>query len=404
MPKFVYVAKNKDGKEIQGETDTSNRRDVVERLRKDGFWPVSIEEVEKKKLKKGSISDRIFTVPLKNKTIFCRHLAVMIGSGLSISKALMILASQEKNKTLQKVSEKMANNVREGISFADAIGKYPRVFNAVFVSMIRMGEISGNLEEVLKILADQLEKDHKLISKVRGAMIYPSIIVGAMIIIGILMMIFVIPKVTGIFKDFGVELPIATRIVIFVSDFMAANVWVTLGSLVSIVVGTSFFAKTKAGKRLFHKLFLKAPVLGSIVVKVNSARFSRILSSLLESGTSLVEALDITADTLGNYYFKKATREASKEVQKGIELSDILGKNRGVFPYLVVQMTEVGEETGKTPEILKKLASFYEDEVSQITQNLSSIIEPVLMIIIGAAVGLFAIAIIQPIYSVMGQI
>jgi type IV pilus assembly protein PilC len=161
------------------------------------------------------------------------------------------------------------------------------------------------------------------------------------------------------------------------------------------------FAKSPPGKRIFHKAFIKAPILGGIITKVNSARFSRILSSLLNSGTSLVESLKITSDTLGNYYFKKAVKQASKDVQKGVNLSEILQKSKDIFPYLVVQMIEVGEETGKTPEVLKNLAEFYEEEVDQVTKNMSSIIEPVLMVTIGSAVGLFAMAIIQPIYSLM---
>lgn len=404
MAKFKYIARNKDGKKIEGEMEASEKKEVVESLRKDGFWPTSLDEIEKKKKSKGvSFMDRFASVPLKNKMIFCRHLAVMIGSGLSLSKALSILASQEKNKTLKIICEKLSADVKKGISFADALEKYPHVFDSVFFSMVRMGEVSGNLEEVLKILADQLEKDHKLVSKVKGAMMYPSIIVIVMVVIGILMMIFVLPKITKIFEDFNAELPLMTQIVINVSNFMAAHSWQVIGGMVLLGVGISSFYKSSPGKKAFHKMFLKMPIFGDVVTKVNSARFSRILSSLMESGTSLVESLNITSDTLGNYYFKKAVAQASKEVQKGVELSVILRKYNKVFPYLVIQMIEVGEETGKTPEVLLKLAGFYEEEVDQITKNLSSIIEPVLMLAIGVAVGGFAIAIISPIYGIMDK-
>ena len=404
VPKYSYVAKNQAGKVEKGEMEAAEQREVVESLKKEGFWPTSISEKKKEKKRGGSILDRFLTVPLKNKMIFCRHLSVMIGSGLSLSKALVILAEQEKNKSFAKMIEKTAADVKKGVSFADAMAKYPRVFDSVFVSMVRMGEVSGNLEEILKILAEQLEKDHKLVSKVRGAMIYPSIIVVVMFVIGILIMIFVIPKITGVFSEFGAELPLLTRIIISVSGFVSKNAWLTIGIMIAVVVGIRLFSKTVPGRQIFHKLFLKGPVVGTIITKVNSARFARILSSLLESGTSLVESLKITSDTLGNYYFKKSCLKASKEVQKGVDLSKILTRYNNIFPYLVIQMMEVGEETGKTPEVLKKLAGFYEEEVDQITKNLSSIIEPVLMVIIGAAVGLFAIAIIQPIYSIMERI
>jgi len=401
MPKYKYTARNKAGEVSQGEMDATDKREVVEALRKDGFWPTAIEEQKKKQKGKGSFMDKFQKVPLKNKMIFCRHLAVMIGSGLPLSKALSILAVQEKNKTLKIICEKLSNDVKKGVSFADALEKYPNVFNSIFFSMVRMGELSGNLEEILKILADQLEKDHKLVSKIRGAMIYPSVIVVVMFVIGILMMTFVLPKITKIFDDFDAELPILTKIVINSSNFMAAHSWQVIVGLVGIVLGIRFFAKSPPGVRVFHKMFIKLPILGAIVVKVNSARFSRILSSLLDSGTSLVESLKITSDTLGNYYFKKVIKQASLEVQKGITLAEILKKHQNTFPYLVVQMIEVGEETGKTPDVLKKLAGFYEEEVDQITKNLSSIIEPILMVVIGSAVGLFAVSIISPIYSIM---
>jgi type IV pilus assembly protein PilC len=311
------------------------------------------------------------------------------------------LGNQEKNKVFKKIILTIVEDVKKGVALADAMAKYPRVFNKIFVSMVRVGEKGGSLENILKILADQLEKDHKLISKIRGALMYPAIIVVVMIIIAILMMMFVIPKITMVFEEFGAELPLMTRVVIGISDFMAENILLTFGLLFGAVAALFGFYKSNPGKKVFHKIFLKAPVIGELITKVNSARFARILSSLLESGVSLVEALDITADTLGNLYFKEAVLEASKKVQKGVSLSDVLSDYEKVFPYLVIQMVQVGEDTGQTPEILFKLAEFYEDEVEQTTQNLSSVIEPILMVVIGAAVGFFAIAIIQPIYSMM---
>ncbi|MEA1926492.1 MAG: type II secretion system F family protein [Patescibacteria group bacterium] len=401
MAKFSYTARNKAGKILKGKMDASNQREVAETLKKDGFWLTGVREIKRKKKVGSSFMDRFAKVPLKNRMIFCRHLAVMIGSGLTLSKALTILSVQEKNKVLKTVCGKLAADVKRGISFADALEKFPNVFNSIFFSMVRMGEVSGSLEEVLNILSNQLEKDHKLLSKIRGAMVYPAIIIIVMFVIGILMMTFVLPKITKIFEDFDAELPIMTQIIISTSHFMADNSWKVVGGMVITIIGICFFMKTAIGIRIFHKFYIKVPIFGSIVVKVNSARFSRILSSLLKSGTSLVDSLRITSETLGNYYFKRAVLQASKEVQKGVTLSSILERHNNIFPYLVVQMIGVGEETGKTDAVLLKLAQFYEDEVDQITKNLSSIIEPVLMVIIGAAVGFFAISIISPIYSIM---
>jgi len=403
MIKFKYIAKNEKGEEKKGEMEVSNRREVAENLRKKNFWAISIEEIKEKRSMEFSFNF-FLSVPLKNKMIFCRHLAVMITSGLPLFKALTVLSEQEKNKTFKNIINEIGINVSKGNSLASSMKKYPRVFNKIFTSMVGVGEASGNLEEILKILANQLEKDHKLISKIRGAMIYPAVIFTVMILIGILMMIFVVPNITAIFEDFDTELPVFTRILLEISSFMASNTILTLLTLVGSIGGVFAFYKTPPGVIFFHKIFLKAPIVGNIVTKVNSARFARILSSLLQSGVPLIKSLEITASTLGNYYFQQALKQSATDVQKGINLSKILSEKKEVFPYLVIQMIEVGEETGKTPDVLLNLAEFYEEEVDQITKNLSSIIEPVLMLVIGAAVGFFAVAIIQPIYSIMEQV
>ena len=286
MAKYIYVAKNQAGEVQKGEMEASEEREVVESLRKDGFWPTMITRKKQEKKVKTSLMNSFMSVPLKNRMIFCRHFGVMINSGLSLSKALVILSSQEKNKTFKTVIAKLAVDVKKGKTFADAMAKYPKVFGPVFVSMVRMGELSGNLEEILNILADQLEKDHKLISKVRGAMIYPSVIISVMLVIGVLMMIFVVPKLTSMFDEFGADLPIMTRVLITVSDFMESNATFVIGGMIAFAVGVRMFAKSPPGKRIFHKVLIKAPNLGGIITKVKIARFSRIISSLLDRGTS----------------------------------------------------------------------------------------------------------------------
>lgn len=400
MSKFEYSARDKKGKEKKGSMEASNEKEVAEKIREDGFWPTYIEEIKKENSSKKLFSG-VRSVPLKEKMIFCRHLGVMISSGLSMSRALDILGEQEKNKSFKKIISTLSEDVKKGLSLADSMLKHPQAFNSVFTSMIKVGETGGSLEEILNILSDQLEKDHKLISKIKGALIYPAIIIIVMIVIAILMMMFVIPKITKVFEEFDAELPFITQVLIAVSNFMANNMLLTFGVIFLIVGGITIFYKSDPGKKIFHKIFIKMPVISGLIIKLNSARFARILSSLLESGVSLVEALKITSDTLGNYYFKISTQKASEDVQKGVALSDILSNNQTPFPFLVIKMLKVGEDTGKTPEIMKKLADFYEEEVNQITQNLSAIIEPILMVLVGIAVAGFAIAIIKPIYSLM---
>ena len=398
--KFEYIAKNKKDQEEKGVIEANTEKEASTKLKEKELFPIYVGEVKEKK-RKVTLSG-FFSIPLKEKMIFCRHLGVMVSSGLSISKALDILGEQEKNKSFQKVILGLGEDVKKGLSLADSMDKHPEAFNKVFTSMVRVGETGGSLEDILNILSIQLEKDHKLISKVRGALIYPAIIISVMVVIAVLMMIFVIPKITKVFEEFGAELPIATRILIGISNFMANNILMTFVLIFLLIGLTWLFYKSPPGKKIFHKIFIKAPVIGTLIKKLNSARFARILSSLLDSGVSLVESLKITSDTLGNYYFKTSTLKASGDVQKGKALSEILGDEPSApFPFLVIKMLKVGEDTGKTPEILGKLADFYEEEVDQTTQNLSAIIEPALMVVIGAAVAVFAIAIIKPIYSLM---
>jgi type IV pilus assembly protein PilC len=287
---------------------------------------------------------------------------------------------------------------------SEGLAKYPSVFNELFVNMIGVGEVSGNLEEVLDILALQLEKEHDLISKVRGALIYPAVIVVVMIGIAILMLTYILPKITGVFQDMEVKLPATTLFVIGLSNFMREHWIITIGFFVGIIVAFSVGLRTDAGRHAFHWLVLRLPIVGNIVIKVNCARFARIYSSLLKSGVSVIAALSIVARTLGNVYYKEALTLGIEDIQKGTELSKVIEKYPVIFPILVPQIIQVGEETGKTETVLQRLAEFYEDEVSQITKNMSSIIEPILMLLIGGMVGFFAVAMLQPMYSVLENI
>jgi len=235
-------------------------------------------------------------------------------------------------------------------------------------------------------------------------LVYPAVILVAMFLIGIVMMIFVVPKLTSVFKDLGSELPASTQFVIGASDFLKNNIVISLVGIVLLGIFLKFYLVTEAGKKTMGFLFINTPAVSNIYIKMNSARFARILSSLLKSGVTIVESLRILSRTLTNYYYKNALEKAVENIQKGEPLSKIIYEEKKIFPILVPQMLEVGEETGKTETVMQKLADFYEDEVNQLTKNLSSIIEPVLMLIIGGAVGFFAVSMMQPMYSVMGNI
>ena len=405
MPKFFYTAKDiTTGETSGGEMEAKDERTLAQDLRAQGILLTSHKELVVEQTISVKFLDRFTSVPLKEKMVFTRNLAVMVSSGLTVSRAIRNLSIQTQNKAFKKILLSVYDEVQAGKTLAEGLAKYPRVFNELFVNMISVGEVSGNLEEVLDILALQLEKEHDLASKVRGALIYPSVIVVAMIGIAVLMLTYILPQIIGVFKDMDVKLPATTLFIMAMSDFLRNNAILSTGVFVGVIVGTKLFANTAPGKRFFALLFLYLPIVGNIIIKVNCARFARIYSSLLKSGIPVVHGLTIVSKTLGNVYYKDALAEAIAEVQKGVELSKVIGKYPHIFPILVTQILEVGEETGKTEAVLQRLAEFYEEEVSQITKNMSSIIEPILMLLIGGGVGFFAVAMLQPMYSVLENI
>lgn len=404
--KVYYTAKSYEGETKGGELNVKDERDLANQLRSEGFMLTSFKELDKdygNKIKV-NFSDHFYSIPLSEKMMFARNLAVMISSGLPLNRALSNIRTQSKNKRFIRAMESIQEDIQTGGTLADGLAKYPGVFNELFVNMIRVGETSGNLEEVLNILASQLEKEHELMSKIKGAMVYPAVILVAMVGIGILMMIYVVPQITQVFKDLDATLPPTTQFIINLSSLLQNHSIASLIGMVVIIMVIRLAVLTSFGKKVVGLIIIKIPVINNIVIKLNCARFCRIYSSLLKSGVSSVESLRILSRTLTNYYYKKALVKATENIQKGINLSEIIYQEKNIFPILVPQMIEVGEETGKTEAVLLKLAEFYESEVSNLTKNLSSIIEPVLMLIIGSAVGFFAVSILQPMYSVLENI
>ncbi len=405
MPKYLYVAKNYDGRTKTGEIVAKDERSVAQQLKAEGFLLTSIKSLgDKEEREKIKFIDRFTTISLKEKMMFARNLSVMISSGLTISKSIKNLSVQTKNKRLQQILVNIYNDVQSGKNLSFAMSKYPSVFSELFVNMVKVGEIGGNLDETLKIVAVQLEKEHNLKSKVRGALVYPAVILVAMAGVGVLMLTYILPKITGVFSDMDVTLPKSTQFVIALSEFLKQHL-ILMGILFVVAIfATKILLKTEIGKKVFSFVILRIPAVNNMVIKVNCARFSRIYSSLLKSGVTSLEALKIVSNTLGNYYYKKTINDSIKRIQKGVDLSKVIGENERIFPVLVKQMLEVGEQTGETEAVLLKMAEFYEAEVDQLTKNLSSIIEPVLMIVMGGAVGFFAVSMLQPMYSLMDNI
>lgn len=366
---------------------------------------------ENQKEKSVSMMDKInafllnFTrVPLKEKLFFVQHLKVMLHSGISLSKAITTLAEQTTNKRFQAVLKDVSSKVEKGKSFGEALALYYDVFGEMFISMVEAGEISGKLEEVLEQIFIQMKKEHKLISKVKGALTYPTVILVVMFAIGVFMFAVIVPRITAMFEEMEAELPLATKILIKVSDTLANHGIVS--AIVFILVITIFIKiiKTEKGKYYFQALLLKMPGISPIIKKINLARFSRNISSLLQTDIPIIKTFQITAKVLGNLHYRQALNDMSKRIKDGGKISEVINSYPKLFTPVVAQMVSVGEETGELDNILVEVAEFYEEEVDQVMENLPSIIEPLLILVLGLGVGGVAVAIIMPMYSLTTSI
>ncbi len=342
---------------------------------------------------------KLSRVPLKEKLFFVQNLSLMLRVGISISKALKTLAIQAQNKYFKYVLIKIAYSVENGRTFSESLGEYKNIFGELFINTIESGELSGKLENVLKELYIQMKKEHALISKVKGALTYPLVILVAMLGIGTFMVVAIVPKITQNFIEMNMTLPLPTRILIFVSDLIRHNAIIVTIVLCIFIFILIKIHRTPKGKSFFDKILLKAPIIGPITKKINLAKFSRNINLLLKTDIMIVRAFEITSDVLNNSHYKKAVFEMSVTLKKGDTLTNTIEKYPILFPPTIVQMINIGEETGDLDNILLELAEFYEGEVDQIMTDLPSLIEPILILVLGIAVGGMALSILLPMYS-----
>jgi type IV pilus assembly protein PilC len=402
--RFTYKAINKAGETLEGSAEANDKFELARMLKAEGKMIVEAES-EEEGGGKSSILERIenmlSTVGLREKIVFMRNLAAMIEAGLPLTRALAVLQRQSSNNKFKSIISSINESVNKGSSFSDACSKFPKIFPQIAVSMIRAGEESGKLPESLTIIGEQFQKSYLLRKRIRGALMYPSIIMTAMVAIGILMFIYVVPTLTGVFEELNVELPTSTKIIIATSDFLRDNTVIALILLVVIVILLVLIYKSDRGKRMFEFIFLHIPVIGVLVKQVNAALTSRTLSSLLSSGVKMVDGISITMDVIQNLHFKDVLKDAGERVQKGTQLSKVFSENEDLYPILMGEMVAVGEETGKLSEMLMRIATFYEGEIEQKTKDMSTIIEPILMVVVGIGVGFFAVSMLTPLYSVL---
>ncbi len=404
MPKFIYTGEDRDGHKVTETVDAADRYAVYEIARSSGHTVASINERSrfnyKKFFNKEKLEAMITRVSADDLVMLTRNLSSMLKAGLPLTRALSVIERQSSNPNLKGVMADVRARIQKGDPLNEALAAHPKIFDQLYTSMVRAGEEGGSLVETLHVLSIQMERSSSLRKKIKGAMMYPAIVITIMCIIGVLMMIYVMPSITGTFRKLEVDLPATTEALIAISDFMVANTLLVLAGMVGFVVGFIYFLKTNLGKVIFHWLFIHMPVIGKMVKETNSARTARTLSSLLTSGVDVLRALTITQDVVQNVYYKPILKEAAANVEKGTALSEAFVKNPGLFPVFVGEMIMVGEETGQISQMLEQLAVFYEEEVEHKTKDLSTIIEPLLMVVIGSAVGFFALAMIAPIYSI----
>jgi type IV pilus assembly protein PilC len=400
MPLFEYTARNSANGQIQkGQVDVKSREEVSAYLRKNRMILVSVREAPKK-ITLGGSKGRVTT---RDTVIFTRQFATMINAGLPLVQSLTILAEQTENKALKEVTKAVVHDVESGNTLADAFSKHPKAFTNLYVNMVAAGEAGGILDTILLRLAVFLEKSDALMRKVKGAMIYPAVIFSVAIIAIAVLLIFVIPTFQSMFASVNMELPLPTRVVIWMSEMLIGFWWMILATMGGVAFAVKRYYNTTGGRRQIDRLLLHAPVLGDIIRKSAVSRFTRTLGTLISSGVSILDGLEITAKTAGNMVIHDAVMESRQSIAGGETIAAPLEKSK-VFPPMVISMIAVGEQTGGLDEMLTKIADFYDEEVDVAVSSLLSLMEPVMIVVLGVIVGGMVVAMYLPIFDMMNAV
>ncbi len=397
---FKWLGRTLRGAQQAGEMTARTKEDVVSALRKQGIVPAVITETKPAGKLFGSKKQKITD---KDIVVFTRQFATMFNAGIPIVQGLDIMSKQAGNKTLGAVIAQIKGDVETGATFANALKRHPKIFDDLYVNLVAAGEAGGVLDEVLMRLAGYIEKTMKLKKKVKGAMIYPAIVISVAVLVIAIIMVWVIPVFAEIFAEMGVQLPLPTRSVMWLSNFLAGigGLFILIG-IASTVFGTRQYRKTENGRKKTDNLLLKMPAIGDLLRKVAVARFTRTLGTLISSGVPILEGLEICAKSSGNKIVEEEVFNVRKEVSTGKTLAEPLSKSE-VFPPMVTQMINVGESTGALDQMLIKIADFYDDEVDNAVANLTTALEPMLMVFLGIAIGYIVIALYLPIFQ-MGAV
>lgn len=409
MSLFLYIAIKPDGTAASGSFEAADRQSALAALVKQDLKPISLKDTEHKGTSASfSFFDFLGANRVKSDDLvmFTRQLSAMVSAGVPLVRALSSLHDHTQSKALQKITAAIVKDVEAGAPLADSFGKFPNTFNDVYVNMVRAGESAGILDDILKRIALQQEKNASMRKKIKSAMTYPIVLMAITFFAFFGLMIFIIPQIGTMIKDLGgpdAELPLLTQIMLAISDFMINFWYILIPVIVGSIVLLMRYIKTPTGKHLFHRLTLKIPAIKGIVQKVAIARFARTFSALMGAGVAVLEALNVTAHAVGNVVYEAAVIEAADQVKNGKNLSSVI-ENNLLFPPIISQMLAVGEETGQTDSVLVKVADFYEEEVDTAIDGISSIIEPVMILVMGSMVGLIAASVMGPIAGLAQQV
>ncbi|MFH1112201.1 MAG: type II secretion system F family protein [Patescibacteria group bacterium] len=401
MSLFEYQAKNIEGQTVRGMVEAVSRDVAVEILTDRSLTPIYINEHRASRFS-WLASMQISHIKNKDIVIFSRQLSVMASATLPIVQSLHILEKQTVNPKLKVIVSEIADDVEAGAKLSSALAKYPDVFSNFYINMITSGETSGKIDEVLSYLADEQEKNYDLTSRIRGAMIYPAFILSGLVIVGGVMMVYVVPKLTAILKEAGTELPLSTKMLIAVSSFLASFWWLMIILLFGGFTLLRFYTKTPRGKHLWHMIQLKLPIIGTIYKHIYLVRFTRSMYTLVVGGVPLTKSLEIVSTVVGSAVYENLIKRTIKEVEDGNSIASILSQSP-VVPAMLSQMMIVGEKTGRLEEIFKRLSDFYTHEVDALVSNLVTLLEPMIMLVMGVAVGFIVASILLPMYKLSGS-
>ncbi len=403
--KFTYQARNQEGLLKKGTVIASSEAKAEQLLNQNGLVIIGLSEqkdnlfVQLENLTE-SVTSR---VTQKDLVLFSRQFSTLVGARVPIVQALRILEHQVTNKGLQSVTRSMVQSVESGDSLSLALSKHPRIFGNIYVSLVRSGEASGNVAEALNYLADQLEKDYDLRSKVKGAMTYPAFVLSALVLVGVLMFKFVLPSLVSILKEQNVELPLVSKVLIGLTDFFDVYWWLVLLVLVGAVVAVRALIQTYSGRYTWDRFKVTIPIVGGVLQNIYMARFARNLSTLVSGGIPIIKALQIISEIVNNVIYRDILMDVAQQVTNGKSISDSLARYKE-FPPLVTQMVGVGEKTAQLDTILLKMAVFYEKEVDNKVATLSTLLEPIIILILGVAVGMLVAGVLLPIYNLAGSV